>query len=121
MTTGSVAPAEIENPKSHLKGTRAFAPDAAALGAELLAGAGVQLARATAAAPFSSVRRPILVVIALSPDRPSRIARRGLSTRDAERTRRDGQEGLGAAPPGGLGATLRGRAARQTESVRLRY
>src|SRR5678816_1650037 len=79
---GRVAPAETENPNSHLNGTSVFA-DAALLAAgvaEPVAVVGVQLATASAAAPLRSDLRSILIV-RLPP--PSRAASGRLSTRDS--------------------------------------
>src|SRR5260221_8926459 len=88
MTIGSVAPAEIVNPKSHLNGTSVFgAAEAEAAGLAPPVAAGAQLASATAAAPFNSVRRPILVLIATLPDRPH-LASRGAVSQDATLPRR---------------------------------
>src|SRR5258706_15697414 len=108
MTTGRSAPAEIVNPKSHLNGTSAFgAAEAEAAGLAPPVAAGAQLASATAAAPFNSVRRPILVLIATLPDRP-------ISHREARslRTR--------LCPAGRHGSRRYGRPG-QNDSVRLRY
>src|SRR5262245_18476521 len=85
MTTGSVAPAEIENPQSHLNGMSGFALAAAdAAGAPLGAvTAGVQAAAAIAAAPFSRDRRPSVALIDPPARLLSRYANRCLSERDS--------------------------------------
>src|SRR5437764_6362723 len=114
MTTGRSAPAEIVNPQSHLNGTSAFdAADAEAPGLAALGTLGAQAANAAAAVAFRKVRRASFVVMDLSPSRPSRNARRGLSGRDCARATRGGSRGDGRP------ATRLSR--RQNVSVRFRY
>src|SRR2546428_813866 len=96
MTTGSVAPEEIENPKSHLKDTSGFgAADPETPGLAALVALGAQAAIAAAAVAFRNVRRASFVIMTLSPDRPSRNARRDLSERDCARAKRGRSRGDG--------------------------